>query len=69
MFEEIYVWNEEWENEINMNKVNYCMSLLFFLTVNPLMGKSIYLSIYIYLKNMFWGVIEELLKNFTYFLI
>ena len=45
MFEEIYVWNEEWENEINMNKVNYRMSLLFFLTVNPLMGKSIYLSI------------------------
>jgi hypothetical protein len=49
MFEEIYVWNEEWENEINMNKVNYRMSLLFFLTVNPLMGKSIYLSIYFYI--------------------
>ena len=44
-----YIWNEEmrkWENEINMNKINYCMSLLFFLTVNLLMGKSIYLSIY-----------------------
>ncbi len=54
MFEEIYVRNEEWKNEINMNKVNNCMSLLFFLTVNPLMGKSIDLY------NLF-------LINLTYF--